>query len=298
MTRISAFAFSTAVALLAALPAAAQQTFPTPEAASKALLDAAKAGEPGFVERIFGAEAKDLLSSGVPEEDKERLARFNAAAAESAALVPAGDAKRILRLGRRGFDFPFPIVRKGDAWTFDVAAGREELLNRTIGENELHAIEACRTFVEAQKEYFRLDRDDDRVPEYAQRILSSPGKRDGLYWPRESQSDISPLEGRIAQSVLERRTAGTEPYFGYNFRVLKAQGPAAPGGAHSYVINGNMIAGFALLAWPNDWGKSGVMTFICNQSGAILEKNLGPRTAEAARAITRFDPDPSWTAVD
>ncbi len=298
MTRISAFAFSTALVLLAALPAAAQQTFPTPEAASKALVDAAKAGEPGFVERIFGAEGKDLLSSGVPEEDKDRLARFNAAAGESATLLPAGDAKRILRLGRRGFDFPIPIVKKVDSWTFDVAAGREELLNRTIGENELHAIEACRTYVEAQKEYFRLDRDDDRVQEYAQRILSTSGKRDGLYWPRGSQTDISPLEGRIAQSVLERRTEGTEPYFGYNFRILKAQGPAAPGGAHSYVINGNMIAGFALLAWPADWGKSGVMSFTCNQSGAILQKNLGPRTAEAARGITRFDPDPSWAPVD
>ncbi len=298
MTRISALAFSTALALVAALPAAAQQTFPTPEAASKALIDAAKAGEPGFVERIFGAEGKDLLSSGIPEDDQERLARFNAAAADSATLVPRGDATRVLRLGRRGFDFPIPIVKKGDAWTFDIAAGREEILNRTIGQNELHAIEACRTYVEAQREYFRYDRDDDRVQEYAQRILSSPGKRDGLYWPRGSQSDISPLEGRIAQSVLERQTAGAEPYFGYNFRILKAQGPSAPGGAHSYVINGNMIAGFALLAWPADWGKSGVMSFICNQSGEILQKNLGARTAEAARAITRFDPDASWTAVD
>jgi len=298
MTRFATFAFATTLPLLAALPVAAQQKFPTPEAASKALVDAAKAGEPGFVERIFGPQAKDLLSSGVPEDDKDKLARFNEAAAASVTLVPKGDTTRILRLGKRGFDFPFPIVKQGDAWVFDVEAGREEILNRTIGENELHAIEACRTYVEAQREYFRADRDDDKVPEYAQRILSSPGKRDGLYWPSSGQGDVSPLDGRIAQSVLDRQTEGGQPYFGYNFRILKAQGPAAPGGAYSYVINGNMIAGFALFAWPAEWGKTGVMSFICNQSGAIFEKNLGERTAAQARKIQAYDPDSTWTTVE
>ena len=297
MTRISIIAIGTALALQAA-PALAQQTFPTPEAASAALVEAARTGQPGFAEKILGKEGRDLLTSGVPEDDKERLAKFNADTAEGVTLIPSGDAKRIMRVGRRGFDLPFPIVRKGDGWVFDVAAGREEILNRTIGRNELHAIEACQTYVEAQKEYFRLDRDGDRVQEYAQRIVSSPGRQDGLYWPRETQSDISPLEGRIAQSVLDRARAGGEPYFGYNFRILKGQGPAAPGGAHSYVINGNMIAGFALLAWPAEWGKTGVMSFICNQSGVVLEKNLGPRTADVARRIMRYDPDASWTPTD
>lgn len=298
MTRTLALAVGAALTGLIALPALAQQVFPTPEAASAALVEAAKSGRPGFAETILGPDGRDLLSSGVPEDDRERLAAFNAEAAEATALVAAGDAKRILRVGRRGFDFPVPIVRTAQGWAFDVAAGREEILNRTIGRNELHAIEACRTYVEAQKEYFRLDRDGDRVQQYAQRIISRPGQHDGLFWPRTDQWDISPLDGRIAQSVLERAQAGGEPYFGYNFRILTAQGPAAPGGAYSYVINGRMIAGYALLAWPADWGKSGVMSFICNQNGVVYQKNLGPRTAEAARRIRRYDPDATWSATD
>ncbi|MHB2168909.1 DUF2950 domain-containing protein [Alsobacter sp. R-9] len=297
MARIATLVVAVAAAAWSA-PLAAQQVFPSPDAASKALVDAAKAGEPGFVARIFGPEGPAILGTGDPERDKERLAQFNAAAADATALAARGDTTRILQIGRNGFEFPVPIVKRGEGWVYDVAAGREEILNRTIGENELHAIEACRTYIAAQREYFRLDHDDDEVQEYAQRILSSPGKRDGLYWPRQTQWDISPLEGRISQAILERQSNRSEPYFGYTFRILKAQGPSAPGGAYSYVINGKMIAGFALIAAPAEWGKTGVMTFICNQSGRVWQKNLGPGTAREVARIKRYDPDPSWTRLD
>jgi hypothetical protein len=298
MARLSVLGLSVALMVLgpAAGSAVAQERYASPEAASKALVDAARAAEPGFVDRIFGQGARDLFSSGDPDEDKARLGRFNEAAAEGVTLVPRGDDVRILQIGRRAFAFPIPVARKGDAWVFDIAAGRDEILNRRIGENELHAIEACEAYVAAQREYVRTDHDGDGVFEYAQRIISSPGQRDGLYWSRSSQSDVSPLEGRITDAMLENRA--DRVYHGYRFRILRGQGNSAPGGAHSYVINGNMIAGFALLAWPAQWGRTGVMSFICNQSGVVLQKNLGPRTGKVVNEIRRFDPDRSWVRVE
>lgn len=277
--------------------APAQERFAQPEDASRALVEAAAAAQPGFVDRIFGPGAKDLLSSGDPDRDREKVSAFSAAAAEATELVARNDTTRVLRVGRTGFEFPIPIVKRGDAWMFDIEAGRQEILDRAIGENELHAIEACHTYVAAQREYVRQDHDGDGVLEYAQRIISSPGRQDGLYWPPASQGDVSPLEGRISQEILDNAGQGRS-YFGYRFRILKAQGRSAPGGAHSYVINGNMIAGFALLAYPVKWGQTGIMSFICNQSGVVLQQDLGKATARLARRIQAYDPDSSWVPAE
>jgi hypothetical protein len=277
--------------------ASAQQTYPTPEAAADGLIEAAKTATPGFVEKVFGPGSRDLLSTGDSDEDKKRLKSFNDAAAEKHAVVEKDASTRVLEIGSNAFAFPVPIVKKGDAWVFDVQAGRAELLNRTIGFNELSAIEACHAYVEAQKEYFRLDRDNDDVQSYAQKILSSPGRHDGLYWEPETQADRSPLDSMITGAILDRARKA-EPYRGYYYRILKAQGPFAPGGAYRYVINGRMIAGFALVAFPAEWGKTGVMSFICNQQGRVYQKNLGPRTTSIAERMLRYDPDKTWTITE
>jgi hypothetical protein len=278
-----------------------QQAFPSPEAAADAVVKAASAGEPGSLAAIFGPGSTDLLSSGDPEEDKRRRDAFVAAAKDGVAIESPASDRRVLALGTAGWPFPVPLVKRGDQWVFDVEAGREELVNRTIGFNELSAIEACKAYVEAQREYYRLNPDGDEIPDYAQRILSRPGRHDGLYWPPESQADRSPLDGRISGDLAARAARlrnGPEPYRGYYFRILKAQGSSAPGGAYSYLVKGRMIVGFALVAYPAEWGRTGVMTFICNQQGRIYQKNLGPRTLDAARAMARYDPDRSWTAVE
>ena len=278
--------------------AAAQERFPTPEAASKALIDAAKAGQPGFVDKIFGPGATALIASDDPAENARQRNAFNDAAAEAATLVPKGDTTRLLQIGKNAYLFPIPIVKKGDAWVYDLEAGRTELENRRIGFNELSAIEACHTYVAAQKEYFRADRNDDEVQEYAQRFISRPGRRDGLYWPPENQADRSPLDGRFSEAVLSRKGDKPEPYNGYMFRILKGQGAAAPGGAYDYEINGRLLAGFALVAYPADWGHTGIMTFICNQQDKVYQQNLGPETAKLGASLRRYNPDSSWQLVD
>ncbi len=298
--RQAAVAITASFAALAALSngAAAQERFPTPEAASKALIDAAKAGQPGFVDRIFGPGAAALIGSDNPAENTRQRNAFNDAAAEAATLVPRGDTTRVLQIGRNPYLFPIPIVKKGDAWVYDLEAGRTELENRRIGFNELSAIEACHTYVAAQKEYFRVDRNGDEVQEYAQRFISRPGQRDGLYWEPENQADRSPLDGRFTEAALARRGEKPEPYNGYMFRILKGQGAAAPGGAYDYEINGRLLAGFALVAYPADWGHTGIMTFICNQQDRVYQQNLGPETAKLGATLRRYNPDKSWQLVD
>ena len=295
--------FSAAVALLLCglgpvTGAHAQEAFASPEAAAAALVEASKARDTARIERIFGPGSLPVLSSGDAAEDTRRLEAFVAAAGESVTLMPDGATVQRLRIGSKGFDFPVPLRQTGDRWSFDLAAGREEIHDRTVGFNELSAIEACRAYVLAQREYVRIDRDGDDVQSYAQRIISTPGTRDGLYWPAETQSDRSPLDGRVTDAEAEKAAAGQPaPHLGYRFKILKAQGPAAPGGAYSYVINGRMIAGFALVAYPAVWGQTGIMTFICNQQGRIYQRDLGPGTAKAAAAMTRYNPNKSWTLV-
>jgi hypothetical protein len=274
------------------------QAFGSPEAAAQALRDALEAQDGEALRAIFGPEyADDLIGSDiaiVQEEMRETLEAMRA----TTALLPDADGSVILTIGRQAYPFPVPIVREGDSWYFDSAAGLEEVLDRRIGENELAAIEALRAYVQAQVDYASVDRDGDQVLEYAQRVISTAGQRDGLYWASAPGEPVSPFGPFIAEisMLLEGKELG-DPYRGYYYRVLKGQTEHAPGGAYEYVINGNMIAGFAMLAWPAEYGETGVMTFQVSHQGDVLEADLGPETAEIAAVIDAYDPDVSWTEV-
>ena len=288
-----------AMMIAAAVPARAQQAYPTPEAAVKDLVDSAKEKTPGFGDRILGKDGAALLRSGDAALDAQNLDTFNAAAAESTAIDDGPDGTKILRVGKNGWTLPLPLVKTAAGWTFDPVRGKEEMADRRVGFNELSAIAACRAYVEAQNEYYRLNPEGLGFREYAAKIRSTSGKRDGLYWPPENQSDLSPLDGFAEDANLTKRTgAKPEPYNGYYFRILTAQGPAAPGGPHSYLINGHMIAGHALLAWPAAYGDTGVKTFICGQDGTVYQKDLGPSTAAIASGMTQYNPDSTWTRAE
>jgi len=299
MTTRTSGIFAAAVLIAISLPAAAQQAYPTPEAAVKDLIDSAKAKTPGFGDRILGKDGAALLRSGDPDQDAENLKDFNDAAADLTAIDDGPAGTKLLRVGRNGWTLPLPLVKSDAGWRFDAARGKEEMRDREVGFDEFSAIAACRAYVEAQDEYFRLDRDGNGLREYAVKIISSPGKHDGLYWPPESQADISPLDGLVEDANLAAREGQKpEPYNGYNFRILTAQGAAAPGGAHSYLINGHMIAGHAMVAWPADYGESGVQTFICGENGIVYQKDLGPQTGALGAGMTQYNPDSSWKPVE
>ncbi len=288
-----------AILIAAALPTRAQQLYPTPEAAVKDLVDSAKAKTPGFGDRILGKEGAALLRSGDPAEDAENLKEFNEAATALTAIDDGPNGAKLLRVGNNGWTLPLPLVKTDAGWKFDPVRGKEEMTNRRIGYDELSAIAACEPYVEAQDEYFTLDRDGNGLREYATKFISTPGKHDGLYWQAESQADISPLDGLVEDANLaERSNEKPEPYNGYYFRILTAQGPAAPGGAYSYLINGHMIAGHAMVAWPATYGDSGVETFICGQNGVVHQKNLGPNTAALGASMREYNPDASWKVVE
>ena len=274
------------------------QAFPSPEAAAQALRDALEADDGEALRAIFGPEyADDLIGSDIAivrEGMRQTLEAMRAATA----LLPEANDSVILTIGRQAFPFPVPIVREGESWYFDSAAGLEEVLDRRIGENELAAIEALRAYVQAQIEYASADRDGDQVLEYAQRVISTPGQRDGLYWASAPGEPVSPFGPFIAEisALIQGKELG-DPYRGYYYRVLKGQTEHAPGGAYEYVINGNMIAGFAMLAWPAEYGETGVMTFQVSHQGDVLEADLGPETAEVAPAFDAYDPDATWAEV-
>ena len=232
---------------------------------------------------------------------RQALEHFVASATAMTRIEKDGDDKASLILGREDWPFPIPLVHGASGWTFDAAAGEEEILARRIGRNELGAIDVCHAFVRAQRDYASEDHDGSGVLKYAQRIASSSGKRDGLYWPPVEGEPLSPFGPLIAAAVAEGYKKSSDkptPYHGYLYRVLKEQGPHAPGGAYGYVINGNMIGGFALVAYPVDYGNSGVMTFIVNQQGGVYQKDLGEDTDEIAGKMTRYDPDSSWDKVE
>jgi hypothetical protein len=284
-----------------AVPATAQRTFSSPDEAVKALVAATQAGDRAAVDAIFGPEVKDLLS-GDAKQDALEFAAFAKLVGQFSQLARKADDRYVLNLGDQNWPFPIPLVKKGEVWLFDTAAGREEIVNRRIGEDELTAIGVCRTYLAAQREYASEDRAGDGVLRYAQKIKSTPGQKDGLYWkaaPDEDQSPFGPLIAEVHAEGYGGKTAEGEPqpFHGYRFKILTAQGAAAPGGAFDYVINGNLIAGFALVAYPAHWGESGVMTFIVNQWGAVYQRNLGPDSADLAAAMTEFDPDQDWTVV-
>jgi hypothetical protein len=280
---------------LALVPAAAdtQEHFASPEVAARALETAVRSGDLKRMEAILGADSDEIISSGDPVDDAAARKRFATAASERSRIETATDgAMAILHVGRDDWPFPIPMVHDADGWRFDTAAGKQELLNRRIGRNELTAIEVCRAYVDAQNEF------DARFHTYAQSLRSTPGKKDGLYW-EASGRDVSPLGPLVAAATAEgyhvrEASAPRTPYHGYFFRILTAQGPHAPGGAREYVKDGRMTGGFALLAWPADYGSSGIMTFLVNQQGVVFQKNLGEGTEEAAKALTTYDPDASW----
>ena len=299
MTMRTSVFLAAAVLIAAALPASAQETYPTPEAAVKDLVDSAKAKTPGFGDRILGKDGAALLRSGDADQDAENLKEFNEAAAAEIAIEDGPNGEKILRVGKNGWTLPLPLVKTDAGWRFDVAKGKEEMTNRRVGYNELSAIEACKAYVAAQDEYFRLDRNSNGLREYARRFISTPGTHDGLYWPPENQADISPLDGFAEDANLASRSGEKpEPYDGYYFRILTAQGPAAPGGAFSYLINGHMIAGHAMIAWPAAYGDSGVETFICGENGVVYQKDLGPNTAALGASMAEFNPDATWKTVE
>jgi len=282
-----------------------QALFATPEEAMKTLVDAAKAKNRAAFGEIFGAGALQQLLSGDPVQENREMDQFAAAVEKSAKLERVNETKFTLTIGERDWPFPIPIVKEENRWRFDTRAGIEEILNRRIGENELSTMLTARAYVLAQWQYFtEAGADKDGVAEYAQKFISSPGKRDGLYWETAEGDRPSPLGSLVAAARSEgygRKDDSSAPkrapYHGYYFKILTRQGAYAPGGKYSYMINGNMIAGHALVAYPDKWGSSGVMTFIVNQQGRVYQKNLGPKTAQIAAAMTEYNPDLSWKLV-
>jgi hypothetical protein len=284
-----------------AVPAGSPRQFSSPEEALNALVAATQAGDRAAVDAIFGPDVKDLLS-GDPKQDTLEFAAFAKLVGQFSRLVQKADDRFVINLGDQNWPFPIPLVKKGGTWFFDTAAGKEEIVNRRIGEDELIAIGVCQTYLAAQREYASEDRVGDGVLRFAQKLRSTPGQKDGLYWPAAPDEDPSPFGPLIAEVRAEGYGGKTaegkpQPFHGYHFKLLTAQGASAPGGAYNYIINGNLIAGFALVAYPAHWGESGVMTFIVNQWGKVYERNLGPQSADLAAAMTDFDPDQDWEAV-
>lgn len=280
----------------------AQRSFATPSEAFRALVAAAKKYDTVAMKAILGPDSDDLLSSGDPVDDRAAIDRFVARAAEGFRIETLDAEHAIVRNGREGFPVAIPLEKDAQGWRFDTAAGREELLNRRIGRNELATIDAARAYSWAQLDYARRTRGADGTPVYAQKIRSEPGKHDGLYWEAKDARDESPLGPLFAEAATEGYKVADappepQPFHGYYFRILTAQGPSAAGGARNYVKDGQMTGGFGLVAWPADYGSSGVKTFIVGPIGIVYEKDLGEKTAEVAKAMTAFDPDASWTPV-
>ena len=287
----------------AAKTSAGPALYATPEEAASALALAVKANDKAALAAIFGPQAKEFINTGDPAEDADRAA-FSAAYEAKHSLEPAekGDG-RILHVGEQDWSFPVPLVKeaKSGLWFFDGKAGAEEILNRRIGRNELSVMEVCRAYVDAQNEYYRLNPEKSSIAHFARHIVSTAGKRDGLYWQTGAGEAPSPLGELLAGAAADGHAAkqgDVRPYHGYRYRVLTGQGKHAPGGAYSYDEGGVMFGGFALIAQPDVWGVSGVMTFVVNQDGVIYEKNLGKDTPALAQKITVFDPDETWHKVD
>ena len=281
--------------------AADEETFASPQEAVSALVTAATNHDTNALHSIFGPEAHDLISPDVVQAT-EAFKMFVQHLTERAQLITNSDSNVTLEIGTNGWPFPIPLVQQDGQWFFDTGAGKQEIFARRIGRDELDVIDVCNAYVEAQREYASEDRMGDGVLAYAQHLRSTPGTHDGLFWPAKPGEELSPLGPLIAQARGEgyQRAAKmmneeAAPYHGYYFKILTRQGKHAPGGKYNYIINGNMIAGFALVAWPAQWDDTGVMTFIVNQQGKVYQKNLGPKTAKVAAAMTTYDPDDTWT---
>jgi hypothetical protein len=291
-----------ALTLPVRVPAADEQTFAAPQDAVNALVAAAQNHDTNALHAIFGRAGHDLISPDAVQATEE-YKMFVQHLTEKTQLITHSDSNVTLEIGADGWPFPIPLVKQDGLWFFDTAAGKEEILARRIGRDEIAVMNVCNAYVEAQREYAGQDRLGDGVLAYAQFLRSTPGTHDGLFWPtNQPGEELSPLGPLVAQARVEgyQRTAKMlndeqAPYHGYYFKILTRQGKHAPGGGYNYIINGRMIAGFALVAWPAEWGNTGMMTFIVNQQGKVYQKNLGPKTAKIARAITTYDPDATWT---
>jgi len=281
--------------------ASKQKSFVSPEDAVKAFVAALKADDDKEILTIFGEGAKDLMFSGDPVGDKERRKKGLEAFDKKNSLVKEGE-KMVLVIGENDWPFPIPLVKQGEEWIFDTKAGRAEILNRRIGQNELSTIRTMHEIVDAEGEYAMVDRDGDGLVEYAGKFLSDPGKKNGLYWQTKEGEAPSPLGELVAKAKARGYKKGSrekpEPYNGYYYQMLNKQGKNASGGAFDYVVKGKQIAGFAVVAYPAKYGNSGVMTFIVNQDGVVYQKNLGKNSEKAAKAMKRFDPDKTWKKVE
>jgi hypothetical protein len=282
-----------------AYAAPAQLSFATPQAAADALADAWRGNSKPDLKKIFGPAGEKLVSSGDEVADRNVKARLAAAYDAQHRIVILSDDSALLVIGKDDFPFPIPLAKEGKGWVFDTGGGAEEILDRRIGGNELNAIGVCRAYVEAQRDYAARTHTAAGLPEYAMRIASSAGKRDGLYWDTPAGEEQSPLGPLIAAASDEgygsaRQAQALEPYHGYRYRILTRQGPQAPGKARDYVVDGHMTGGYALVAYPAQYGNSGIMTFIVNQNGIVFEKDLGQDTEKIAREMTAYDPDRSW----
>ena len=290
-----------AVGVAAAKPGhgSAVQGFETPQTASEALVAAVRSGDPGRIEQVLGPTSARLIRSGDPVDDARARERFLTAYDRQSKIEQESDARATLLIGEKDWPFPFPLIKRGDRWRFDVESGANEVINRRIGRNELAAIQVCLAYVDAQREYAVTQGNVDGLHRYASKFVSAARKKDGLYWPTEDGQPASPL-GPLAAKAKEEgygksENAAKQPYHGYHYRILTAQGRDAPGGAYGYVVRGKMIGGFALVAYPARWGVSGVMTFIVSHDGVVYQKNLGGRTAAVASKMTRFNPDATWS---
>ena len=292
--RYVAVGLTLAAVLLQAAPVETRRTFATPQEAIQSIIEAAEHNDTAALLQLFGPDGKDILASGDATQDKDLRAEFARSAHEKLQIEqdPTNPDRVTFAVGEQDWPFPVPVVRRDGKWQLDPVTGRLEILARRIGRNELNTMEVCRGYVEAQLEYASEDRDKDGVLEYAQKVVSTAGRQDGLYSEDASQSLVS-------KAFAVATGAGKpEPYHGYYFRILKSQGPEATGGALDYVVKGKMIGGFALVAWPTEYGVSGIQTFIVNHEGIVFGKDLGSNTDALARQMTRFNPDKSWKRND
>jgi Protein of unknown function (DUF2950) len=282
-----------------ASPAAGARRFDTPQQAADALVDAAQKFDVAALLQIFGPDGDDVVLSGEAAQDRQRASDFVAEAGEkkSVSVEPKQGNRAFLLVGKEDWPFPVPIVKLGDKWFFDAKAGRREMLYRRVGANELDAINICHGYVDAQNEYALQKRDGYDVNQYAQRVISTPGKQDGLAWKNSDGTWGGPVGEKIAQAIEQGYTNRSEPYHGYFFKVLKGQGPAAPMGQMDFVVKGLMIGGFALVAAPAEYGVTGVKTFIVSYDGVVFQKDFGPATLDEFKKMEVFNPDKSWTPV-
>ena len=281
-----------------AASSAGARLFDTPQQAADALVNAAEKFDVAALTEIFGPDGDDVVFSGEFAQDRKRAADFAAEAREKTKVaIRKSGARAFVLVGNEDWPFPVPLTKRGEKWLFDSKAGRQELLYRRIGANELDAIAICRGYVEAQDEYALQPRTGYDVNQYAQRIVSTPGKQDGLAWQDPDGAWGGPIGENIARAIEQGYTSGAEPYHGYFFKILKGQGPAAPLGEIDFVVKGVMIGGFALVAAPAEYKVTGVRTFMVSHNGVVYEKDLGPKTLDEFKKMERFNPDRSWTRL-